>query len=224
MSQPAVVLLSGGLDSATTLLIARDEGFIPYALSFDYGQKQRAELEAARHFAKRYDVEHHVVSVDLSPLCKSALTRADIAVPDHVGDGEVPVTYVPGRNIIFLSMALAWAESLNTSHIYLGASQVDYSGYPDCRAEFFSAFTELANCGTQRGTKGELWQLHTPLLHYSKAETIQWGLRLGVDYQQTVSCYQATLAGEACGRCDSCTLRRQGFLAAGVPDPTRYTP
>ena len=223
MAAPAVVLVSGGLDSATTLALARESGHACYALSFDYGQRQRVELEAAARIAATFAVEHRVLPIDLSTFGGSALTDESISVPvDGVVEGEIPVTYVPARNTVFLSLALAWAEVLGASNIFLGVNAVDYSGYPDCRPEFIRAFETLANLATKAGVEGTVFRIHTPLLNLGKAQIIREGLRLGVDYAATVSCYQPTRDAAACGACDSCRLRRQGFAEAGVADPTRY--
>ncbi len=218
----AVILLSGGLDSATTLAIARNEGYACYALSLDYGQRHRAELQAAAAVAQSLGVSaHRVVQFDLSVFGGSALTDASIAVPTSPGAG-IPVTYVPARNTIMLSLALAWMEVLMASDIFIGANAVDYSGYPDCRPEYIAAFERMANLALKSAVEGKAVGILAPLIALSKADIIRRGLALGVDYSQTVSCYQADEAGRACGRCDSCRLRRQGFAAAGVLDPTRY--
>ena len=218
----AVVLVSGGLDSATTLAIARERGFACHALSVDYGQRHRAELDAARVVALKHGaVEHRVVRVDLSGWGGSALTDANIRVPTEAGDG-IPVTYVPARNTIMLSIALGWAEVLKADAIFCGANAVDYSGYPDCRPEYFSAFQQLAALATKIGIEGDAIAIETPIIGLSKGGIIAEGLRLGVDYAGTVSCYQADEQGRACGQCDACRLRREGFHEAGVPDPTRY--
>lgn len=220
----AVVLLSGGLDSATVLAVARERGFVCHTLSFDYGQRHRVELAAARHVAARLGaLEHRVVPIDLSAFGGSALTDSSIDVPvDGVVEGEIPVTYVPARNTVFLSLALAWAEVLDARDLFIGVNAVDYSGYPDCRPEFVAAFEHLANLATRAGVEGARFHVHTPLIELTKAEIIAEGVRLGVDYSLTISCYQPNEAGEACGVCDSCRLRRQGFADAGVQDPTRY--
>jgi 7-cyano-7-deazaguanine synthase len=219
-----VVLLSGGLDSATALAIARAEGFECYALSVDYGQRHAAELEAARRVARAVAVtEHRIMRVDLAGIGGSALTDRTIAVPEAPSSG-IPVTYVPARNTIMLSLALAWAEVLGARHLYVGVNVLDSSGYPDCRPEFIAAFQQLANLATKAGVEGAVCQIHTPLIEWSKAQIIGAGTRLGIDYAQTVSCYQADEEGRACGRCDACQLRRAGFVAAGVSDPTRYQP
>lgn len=219
---PAVVLLSGGLDSATTLAIARDQGFACHALSFRYGQRHVTELMAAERLAKLLGaVSHRVVTIDLGQIGGSSLTDLSLSVPETHTDG-IPSTYVPARNTIFLSYALAVAEVLSAKDIFIGVNAVDYSGYPDCRPEFISAFEQLANLATKAGVEGRRMQIHAPLIHFSKAEIIQQGMALGVDYAQTISCYQADEAGRACGKCDSCRLRRQGFEQAGIADPTGY--
>lgn len=218
----AVVLLSGGLDSATTLAIAREAGDRCHALSIRYGQRHDAELEAAARIAARLGAaEHRVVSIDLGTFGGSALTDRRIAVPETPAEG-IPPTYVPARNTVFLSLALAWAEVLGAERIYIGVNAVDYSGYPDCRPEFIRAFQALAGLATKAGVEGRPVAIETPLLRLSKGEIIRRGTTLGVDYALTVSCYQADGAGRACGRCDACRLRRAGFEAAGLPDPTRY--
>jgi 7-cyano-7-deazaguanine synthase len=216
----AVVLLSGGLDSATALAIARSEGFQCYCLSLAYGQRHSAELQASASVAKFLGAaEHRIISLDLTSFGGSALTDASIDVPTSPSDG-IPLTYVPARNTIMLSLSLAWAEVLGSQDIFIGVNAVDYSGYPDCRAEFIEAFERMANLATKAAVEGQ--RIHTPLIHLTKAEIIQQGMSLGVDYAKTVSCYQADQDGYACGRCDSCRLRREGFTAAGVSDPTRY--
>lgn len=218
----AVVLLSGGLDSATCLAIANEAGFETYALSFSYGQRHEAELEASARVAAGLGVKvHRVARIDLAVFGGSALTDRSLDVPEAPSEG-IPITYVPARNTVFLSYALAWAEVLEADAVFIGVNAVDYSGYPDCRPEFVSAFEVMANLATRRGVEGHKLSIHAPLMHMSKAEIIQQGLKLGVDYSLTVSCYQADVAGRACGRCDSCRLRREGFLQAGVKDPTRY--
>jgi 7-cyano-7-deazaguanine synthase len=218
----AIVLLSGGLDSATTLAVAKNEGFECFALSFDYGQRHAAELAAATEVARRAGVtEHRMIPVDLSAFGGSALTDVSIAVPEHPSEG-IPVTYVPARNTVFLSLALAWAETLDVRDIFIGVNAVDYSGYPDCRPAFIVAFENLANLGTKAGVEGDWYHIHAPLIELSKAEIVELGNSLGVDYAITVSCYQPDDEGGACGRCDSCRLRAQGFENAGVEDPTRY--
>lgn len=218
----AVVLLSGGLDSATVLAIAREQGFACYALSVEYGQRHSAELAAADRVARALGaVEHRLMRVDLANIGGSALTDHSIAVPSAPASG-IPITYVPARNTIMLSLALAWAEVLEARDIFVGVNAVDYSGYPDCRPEFIAAFERLATLATRAGVEGKPLSIHAPLIHWSKAEIIRAGLRLGVDYSLTVSCYQADEQGRACGQCDSCRLRRAGFQAAGVADPTLY--
>jgi 7-cyano-7-deazaguanine synthase len=219
----AVILVSGGLDSTTVLAMARSEGYVCYSLSFDYGQRHRAELLAADRVSRALgDVEHKVVHLNLDTIGGSALTDTAIAVPEEETEG-IPVTYVPARNTVFLSIALGWAEVLGANDIFIGVNAVDYSGYPDCRPEYIEAFEAMANLATKAGVEGHKLTVHAPLIDMSKGEIIRAGLDLGVDYSLTVSCYQATADGLACGRCDSCRLRRQGFLDAGVGDPTRYT-
>lgn len=219
----AVVLLSGGLDSATTLAIAREQGFECHALSVDYGQRHRAELQAATRVAQALGaVEHRTLRIDLGGIGGSALTDASIAVPESPQIG-IPVTYVPARNTVMLSFALGWAEVLNASHIFIGVNAVDYSGYPDCRPVFIEAFQRVANLATKAAVEGtQSFRVATPLIDLTKAQIIQRGTQLGVDFSLTVSCYQADDEGHACGRCDACRLRRDGFRAAGIPDPTRY--
>ena len=218
----AIVLLSGGLDSATTLAVAKDEGFDCFALSFDYGQRHAAELAAAKEVARRAGVvEHRVIPVDVSLFGGSALTDKSIAVPEQPSEG-VPVTYVPARNTVFLSLALAWAETLGVRDLFIGVNAVDYSGYPDCRPAFIVAFENLANLATKAGVQGDWYHIHAPLIELSKAGIVELGISLGVDYGITVSCYQPDDDGAACGRCDSCRLRAQGFEEAGVEDPTPY--
>ncbi len=217
-----VVLLSGGLDSATVLAMARESGFDCYALSFDYGQRHLIELEAAARVAGALGAcEHRVVKLDLTGWGGSALTDSKIAVPTSPSTG-IPITYVPARNTIFLSLALAWAETLSAVDIFAGMNAVDYSGYPDCRPEYVAAFQAMARLATKAGVEGGDITIHTPIIRMSKAEIVREGTRLGVDYATTVSCYQADGAGRACGRCESCRLRREGFIAAGVADATRY--
>jgi 7-cyano-7-deazaguanine synthase len=222
MKPRAVVLLSGGLDSATTLAIARRDGFACHALSFDYGQRHRSELLAARRVAEVLGaVEHKTVCVGLDVIGGSALTDPAIAVPDQPQTG-IPVTYVPARNTLFLAIALGWAEVLGALDIFLGVNVVDYSGYPDCRPEFIRAFERLANLATKAGVEGARFRIHTPLITLAKAGIIRLGTELGVDYSLTVSCYAADGEGRACGVCDSCRFRREGFVGAGIADPTRY--
>jgi 7-cyano-7-deazaguanine synthase len=217
----AVVLVSGGMDSAVVLAIAREQGFEPYALSVRYGQRHTSELDAADRVSNALGAAaHKTVVVDLRSIGGSALTD-DIDVPESGGPG-IPVTYVPARNTIMLSVALGWAEVLGAADLFCGVNAVDYSGYPDCRPEFIAAFDKLANVATKAGVEGAGIRVHAPLLHLSKADIVREGLRLGVDFAQTVSCYQADAAGRACGHCDACRLRAEGFAAAGVSDPTRY--
>lgn len=220
--EKAVVLVSGGLDSATILAIAQSQGYECYTLSFDYGQRHRAELLAAQRTAAAMQAaEHKVVTLDLRTIGGSALTDEAIDVPEEEVEG-IPITYVPARNTVFLSIALGWAEVLGARHIFIGVNAVDYSGYPDCRPEFIRMFEELANVATKAGIEGQRLRIHAPLIDLTKANIIRHGVTLGVDYGVTVSCYQATAEGLACGRCDSCRLRRKGFEEAGVSDPTRY--
>jgi 7-cyano-7-deazaguanine synthase len=224
LASKAVVLVSGGLDSATALAIARRDGFACYALSVDYGQRHIAELEAARRVARRSQViEHRVMHVDLAGIGGSALTDTSIAIPEAPGSG-IPVTYVPARNTMMLALALGWAEVLGARDIFVGVNVLDSSGYPDCRPEFIAAFEALAAVATRAGIEGAAARVHTPLIQWTKAQIITAGTALGVDYAQTVSCYQADAQGRGCGRCDSCRLRRAGFDAAGIADPTRYQP
>lgn len=221
MKPRAVILFSGGLDSTTVLAIAQSQGFACYTLSFEYGQRHATELQAALRISNKMAVvEHKVVSIDLRSIGGSALT-ADIAVPEQYAAG-IPVTYVPARNTVFLSIALGWAEVLEADAIFVGVNAVDYSGYPDCRPDYIKAFETMANLATKRGIEGHPLQIHAPLMQLSKADIIQQGNKLGVDYSQTVSCYQADNDGRACGRCDSCRFRQQGFADAGVADPTHY--
>ena len=217
----AVVLLSGGLDSATLLAIAREEGYHCHALSFDYGQTHGAELAAARKVAAQFNVRHRILTIPIGSLGGSALTDASIPVPDQGGEG-IPVTYVPARNTVFLALSLAWAEVLQARAISIGVNALDYSGYPDCRPEFMAAFQELANLATRQAVEGAPVEVLAPLVNMTKAEIIQRGTELGVDYSMTVSCYRADPEGRACGRCDACRFRAQGFSQAGVMDPTRY--
>lgn len=224
--KPAVVLVSGGMDSAVVLAIAREQGFAPHALSVRYGQRHTSELDAAVRVARALGAAaHKTVNVDLRSLGGSALT-ADIAVPvdtdGHVIGADIPVTYVPARNTIMLSVALGWAEVLGATDLFCGVNAVDYSGYPDCRPEFIAGFEALANLATKAGVEGAGFRVHAPLMRMTKGDIVREGLRLGVDFAQTVSCYQADADGAACGHCDACRLRAEGFEAAGVPDPTRY--
>lgn len=218
----AVVLLSGGLDSATILAQAKAAGFACYSMSFDYGQRHRAELQAAERVARQMGVvEHKVIGLNLNGIGGSALTDSSIAVPEAPTEG-IPVTYVPARNTVFLSLALGWAEVLGAHDIFIGVNAVDYSGYPDCRPEFIEAFERVANLATREGVEGRGFRIQAPLQNLSKAQIVQIGVQHGVDYGLTVSCYQADDDGRACGKCDSCRLRAAGFAAAGVVDPTRY--
>ena len=217
----AVVLLSGGLDSATLLAIAREEGYHCHALSFDYCQTHGAELAAARKVAAQFNVRHRILTIPIGSLGGSALTDASIPVPDQGGEG-IPVTYVPARNTVFLALSLAWAEVLQARAIFIGVNALDYSGYPDCRPEYVAAFQELANLATRQAVEGAPVEVLAPLVNMTKAEIIQRGTELGVDYSMTVSCYRADPEGRACGRCDACRFRAQGFSQAGVMDPTRY--
>ncbi len=223
MHKRAVVLISGGLDSTTALAIARSEGYNCYALSFDYGQRHKVELLAAERTARAMGViEHKTITLDLRTIGGSALTDDAIAVPEHETQG-IPVTYVPARNTVFLSIALGWAEVLGASDIFIGVNAVDYSGYPDCRPEYIAAFEKMANLATKAGVEGRYLRIRTPLMELSKADIIRKGAALGVDYRLTISCYQASDKGEACGKCDSCRLRREGFAMAGVADSTLYS-
>ena len=218
----AVILLSGGLDSATVVAMAQADGFSCYSMSFDYGQRHRVELQAAERVARQMGViEHKVIGLDLNGIGGSALTDHNIAVPEVPTEG-IPLTYVPARNTVFLALALGWAEVLQAEDIFIGVNAVDYSGYPDCRPEFISAFEQLANLATRAGVEGPGFRIQAPLQFMSKAEIIQAGTRLGVDYALKVSCYQADEQGRACGRCESCRLRAAGFSGAALADPTRY--
>ena len=220
--QKAIVLLSGGLDSVTALAVAQSRGFECSTLSFDYGQRHRAELNAAQKIAESVGVSaHKVLKIDLADIGGSALTDDRIAVPESSVEG-IPVTYVPARNTVFLSLALAWAEVLGANHIFIGVNAVDYSGYPDCRPEYIAAYEKMANLATKAAVEGQSLRIETPLIDKTKAQIIQLGLELSVDYSQTISCYQADEMGKACGECDSCRLRRQGFVDAGVSDSTLY--
>ena len=223
----AIVLLSGGLDSATTLAIARSEGFVCRTLAVRYGQRHFAELEAARRVSRSLGAfEHRQMTVELAGIGGSALTDRNLAVPDSPTTGVpaagIPITYVPARNTMLLSLALGWAEVARATDIFVGVNVIDYSGYPDCRPEFIAAFQSMAALATRAGVEGAPVRIRAPLQQMTKAQIIQTGVMLGVDYASTVSCYQATADGKACGRCDSCRLRKEGFAAAGVPDPTRY--
>ncbi len=224
MNKRAVVLLSGGLDSTTLLAIASAEGYECHTLSFDYGQRHQVELSAAKKAANQFKVaSHRVMLMNMAAIGGSALTDNDIDVPvAGIEENAIPITYVPARNTVFLSYALGLAEVVEADHIFIGVNAVDYSGYPDCRPEYIAAFETMANLATKKGVEGEAVSIQTPLIDLTKAKIIQQGMRLGVDYAQTVSCYQANEAGLACGVCDSCRLRKQGFVEAGLVDPTRY--
>jgi len=222
MSDKAVVLVSGGLDSSTVLALALQQGYRCYTLSFDYGQRHRSELEAAKRVSELMKVEEHkIVRLDLGTIGGSALTDTTIDVPEQETAG-IPVTYVPARNTVFLSIALGWAEVLEADTIFLGVNAVDYSGYPDCRPEYISSFEAMANLATRAGVEGNKLSIQAPLIDMTKGEIVSAGASLGVDYSQTVSCYQASIEGLACGKCDSCRLRIEGFNQAGISDPTRY--
>ncbi|MGR8934913.1 MAG: 7-cyano-7-deazaguanine synthase QueC [Gammaproteobacteria bacterium] len=222
MQKKAIILLSGGLDSITVLAFAAQQDYQCFALSFDYGQRHNAELQAAKRIAERYRVcDHKVIQLGLNAIGGSALTDAAIQVPETPQAG-IPVTYVPARNTIFLAFALGWAEVLGARDIFIGVNAVDYSGYPDCRPEYIAAFQRLAKLATKAGVEGEHFSIHTPLIELSKADIIRLGTSLGVDYTQTVSCYAADSEGRACGKCDACRLRAAGFAQAGIADPTRY--
>lgn len=222
-SKKAVILFSSGLDSTTCLAIAKSQGFSCYTMNFDYSQRHRVEVENAFRVAKQMGVvEHKTIKLGLNEIGGSALTENSIDVPDFNGTHEIPVTYVPARNTIFLACALGWAEVLGAQDIFIGANDVDYSGYPDCRPEYFKAFENVANLATKAGVEGTQCRIQAPLLRLSKSEIIKKGLELGVDYSQTVSCYRADAEGRACGRCDSCAFRKKGFKEASVEDPTRY--
>ena len=223
MSNRAVVLVSGGLDSSTVLAAAAKDGFDCYAISFDYGQRHRAELQSARLLTEQYGVQaHKVVSLNLNDIGGSSLTDSALEVPEQIEPG-IPNTYVPARNTVFLSIALGYAEVVDADAIYIGVNSVDYSGYPDCRPEYIKAFQTMANLATKRGVEGKPISIKTPLINLTKGQIIQLGINLGVDYSLTVSCYQANEQGEACGICDSCRIRKAGFAEAGISDPTRYT-
>jgi 7-cyano-7-deazaguanine synthase len=222
MSDKAVVLVSGGLDSSTVLALALQQGYRCYTLSFDYGQRHRSELEAAKRVSELMKVEEHkIVRLDLGTIGGSALTDTTIDVPEQETAG-IPVTYVPARNTVFLSIALGWAEVLEADTIFLGVNAVDYSGYPDCRPEYISSFEAMANLATRAGVEGKKLSIQAPLIDMTKGEIVSAGASLGIDYSQTVSCYQASIEGLACGKCDSCRLRTEGFNQAGISDPTRY--
>lgn len=222
MSKKAIILLSGGLDSATSLAIAKKEKYDCYALSVNYHQRHNYELVAAKNIANFFSVKDlKEVEIDLSWLQNSALTNKSLNIPENPSSG-IPVTYVPARNTIMMSLAMAWAESIDCTNIFIGVNAVDYSGYPDCREEYIKSFQNMANLATKKAVEGDLIKIHTPLINLSKKEIIQKGVELGVDYSLTVSCYQVTSDGLACGKCDSCRLRKAGFKDAGLPDPTRY--
>lgn len=223
MAKPkAVVLVSGGLDSTTVLAMAQQEGYDCYTLSFDYGQRHRTELVAAEHTSRTLGaIEHKVVKLDLGTIGGSALTDTNIAVPEEEVEG-IPITYVPARNTVFLSIALGWAEVLDAQTIFVGVNAVDYSGYPDCRPTYIESFERMANLATKAGVEGRPLSIKAPLINMTKGEIVTLGTSLGVDYAQTISCYQADEQGRACAKCDSCRLRRQGFIHAGLADPTRY--
>ena len=222
MSKKAIILLSGGLDSATSLAIAKKEKYDCYALSVNYHQRHKYELVAAKNIANFFSVKNlKEVEIDLSWLQNSALTNKSLNIPENPSTG-IPVTYVPARNTIMMSLAMAWAESIDCTNIFIGVNAVDYSGYPDCREEYIKSFQNMANLATKKAVEGDLIKIHTPLINLSKKEIIQKGVELGVDYSLTVSCYQVTSDGLACGKCDSCRLRKAGFKDAGLPDPTRY--
>ena len=219
----AVVLLSGGLDSTTTLAIAKSQKFDCYALSFDYGQKHYSELVSAKSIAKEFNViEHRITKISLADIGGSALTDVNIKIPKYIESNEIPITYVPARNTIFLSLALAWAEVIDCQSIFIGVNTLDYSGYPDWRPEYIKAYEEMANLAAKQSIEGDRLTIHTPLIDQTKAQIIHQGQSLGVDYSQTISCYQANDNGEACGECDACILRKNGFAQAGVTDPTKY--
>ncbi len=219
----AVICVSGGLDSATCLAIAKSQGFECYALSFDYGQRHTSELKAAAKVATLLGaVQHKTIQLGVGELKNSALTDETLTVPEYTGSSEIPITYVPARNTQFLAVALGWAEVLNANDVFIGVSSIDYSHYPDCRPEYIEAFQRMARLATKVGVEGQELNIHAPLLYLSKADTIKVGLELGVDYGQTISCYQADDLGRACGFCDPCTFRKKGFAEAGVVDPTLY--
>jgi len=223
MAKKAIVLLSGGVDSTTCLAFARSQGFECYTLAFDYKQRHRVELDAGAHLSRLLGAkEHRIFTLPIGDFRGSALTDHSLEVPAFQGTTEIPITYVPARNTIFLSIALAWAETLYAFDIFIGVSSLDYSHYPDCRPEYIAQFQKLADLATKEGVEGSCFTIHTPLIDLNKAQTIELGLKLGVDYSQTISCYAANAQGEACGQCDSCTFRKKGFTELGVADPTRY--
>ena len=222
MSKKAIILLSGGLDSATALAIAKKDKYDCYALSVNYHQRHHYELTAAKNIAKYFSVKDlKEVEIDLSWLQNSALTNKSLTIPQSLSDG-IPVTYVPARNTIMLSLAMAWAESIDCTNIFIGVNAVDYSGYPDCREEYIKSFQKMANLATKKAVEGDFVKIHTPLINLSKKEIIKRGIKLGVDYSLTISCYQVSSDGLACGKCDSCRLRKAGFENSGIPDPTKY--
>ena len=219
----AIVLLSGGLDSTTTLAIAKSEGFDCYALSFDYGQKQSSELISAKNIAKQFDApEHRIMRISLDDIGGSALTDSHLDIPKYEESSDIPITYVPARNTVFLSFALAWAEVLESQSIFIGVNALDYSGYPDCRPEYIKAYEVMANLATKQSVEGNKLNIYTPLINLTKAQIITKGQNLGIDYSNTTSCYQVNGGGEACGTCDACVLRRNGFIELGIEDPTKY--
>jgi 7-cyano-7-deazaguanine synthase len=223
MQKRAIILFSGGLDSTTCVAIAKSQGFTCYALSFEYGQKHHIEVERSKEIATKMGVvEQKTLRLPLDEIGGSSLTDEKLSVPDFQGDGAIPSTYIPARNTIFLSFALAWGEVKNAYDIFIGANYLDYSGYPDCRPEYLQAFERMAMLATKVGVEGHPIKIHAPLLHMHKAEIIREGIRLGVDYSETISCYRADSKGRACGKCDSCTYRKKGFEEAGIPDPTPY--
>ena len=223
MTKKAILLISGGIDSTTALAIAKAQGFQCYCLSFDYGQRHAVELQAAANIATKMQVmEHQIIPLAIGQLGGSALTDDSLTVPDFSVDKAIPITYVPARNTVFLSIALGWAEILGAYDIFTGICAIDYSHYPDCRPEFIEAFQQMANLATKTGVEGKPIRFHSPLLYLSKAETIKIGHQLGVDYSLSISCYQANAKGQACGHCDSCALRKKGFHEANIPDPTHY--
>lgn len=222
VEKKAVILVSGGLDSATCLALAKQQGYSCYGLSFDYGQRNRSELKSAAELARQMQLkDHKIIQVDMRSIGGSALTDSALSVPETESEG-IPITYVPARNTVFLSYALAWAEVLQADAIFIGVNALDYSGYPDCRPQFIEAFQKMANLATRAGIEGKTLRIETPLINMTKAQIIKTGIAAGVDYSLTVSCYQADEQGRACGKCDSCRFRRKGFLEAGVADPTRY--
>ena len=223
MQKKAIVLFSGGLDSTTCLAIAKSEKFDCYALSFSYGQRHAIELEAAKQIAHQFNVtEHKILSLPLNEIKGSSLTDTSMEIPDHQENSSMPNTYVPARNTIFLSFALAWGEVMGANDIFIGANNVDYSGYPDCRPEYLHSFEKMANLATNKGNNGQCYTIHAPLLHLDKAGIIRKGINLGIDYSQTISCYRADASGRGCGNCDSCAYRKKGFQEAAIADPTRY--